>query len=259
MRRLLPGALSLAVLVSACAGLKPAPPPGAPSAVRLDEVRGALEQRRRDLRSLRAFARFAYASPQEDHKGRQLLLLRRPDRLRSELFSPFGSVFVLAAHGGRLTAYAPREKAAWEGAASARNLARYTGLALDVPTVVDLLLGIPPLEAGERTSLQEDAGAIKLLEWRDDAVSAAWFDPALLPLRYELRDAEGYVQARASFGEWTEPAGPRVPRQVSIEVPPSHQSVEITLSDPEVNVELADALFRIDLPAAIRRFDLDAE
>ena len=50
-------------------------------------------------------ARMRYTSPNESRRAKQIIIAERPDRLRLEVLSPFGAVFVLAANDGTLAAY----------------------------------------------------------------------------------------------------------------------------------------------------------
>ena len=77
-------------------------------------------------------ARVSYSSPEESRKAKQLLIAARPDRLRFEILSPFGTVFVLTAADGALAAWAREESTVYRGSASAANLQRYAQVDLPV-------------------------------------------------------------------------------------------------------------------------------
>src|SRR5512143_544694 len=144
MRRAAIAVLATAVALAGCS-IRPAPGPPAPAGALVDPsaIVAADAARRTTLRSLRAWARLAYESPDESHKAKQLLVAERPDRLRLEIFSPFGAVFVLAAADGSLAAYDRGAATVYRGAANADNLRRYTQMDLPVAGAVDLLLGTP--------------------------------------------------------------------------------------------------------------------
>jgi len=257
-RRAAVAALAAAVLLTGCA-TRPATRPQAgfagplPTAVQLV---AAVDARRAQVRALRAWARLRYTAPEESQSAKQLLVAERPDRLRLELFSPFGAVFVLTAADGALSAWDRGEKVVYRGAASAANLRRYTQMDLAVPTAVDLLLGTPPLPAGDG-QVSADGAAIRL--WQDDdaGVTATWFNAAFEPLRYERHARDGRVLLRVTFDGWAPAGGARLPMQLGIELPPTQRRIEIALTEPEVNPPLAAAAFALATPDGSREIGLD--
>src|SRR5262249_13156660 len=156
-------AVAVLVLLGGCAARTaqaPSLPSGPlPSAAR---VFAALEQRRASVRSIRAMARLHYASPEESRSAKQLVIAERPDRLRFEILSPFGAVFVLTAADGALAAWTRSESTVYRGTASAENLQRYAQVDLPVATAVDLLLGTPPLQANADGVVSADDDSIQL-------------------------------------------------------------------------------------------------
>ncbi|MFN8643191.1 MAG: DUF4292 domain-containing protein [Candidatus Binatia bacterium] len=259
MRRAAIAVLAAAVALAGC-GPRPAPRPTLPGGVSADAAAlvAADTARRAALRSLRAWARLSYESPQESHRAKQLLIAERPDRLRLEIFSPYGAVFVLAAADGSLAAYDRGAKTVYRGAANADNLRRYTQMDLPVAGAVDLLLGTPPIDAAEPGVVTVDADAIEL--WHgtaDGGARVAWYSAALAPLRYEERDRDGAVRLRAAWDGYAAIDGVPVATQLQIELPPSQQRIAIALSEVEVNPPLADGVFAFQTPAGSSVVDLD--
>lgn len=222
-----------------------------------DAIFAALAQRRATVHALRALARLSYSAPEESHKARQLLVAERPDRLRMEILSPFGTVFVLTTGGGTLTAWSREESTVYRGLASPENLERYAQLEVPVPVAVDLLLGTPPLRAAADSVVSADAAAVQL--WQDvgDGIRVGWFNDRLEPLRYEQRDAGGHVHLRVSFDAYTAVNGVTVPLQLGIELPLMQRRLDLTLSEPEINPHLATSVFALDTPPGSRLVDLD--
>jgi hypothetical protein len=81
-----------------------------------------------------------------DLRGRATILAgyRRPDRLRLELPGPGGARLIVVVSGAHITAVFPRERAVFEGAATAQTLGEVTGVALSAPDIMNLLVGIAP-------------------------------------------------------------------------------------------------------------------
>lgn len=259
MRRAAIAVLATAVALAGCAA-RPAPRRPAPVGARVDAdaIVAADAARRAALRGLRAWARLSYESPQESRRAKQLLVAERPDRLRLEIFSPFGAVFVLAAADGALAAYDRGAKTVYRGAANADNLRRYTQMDLPVAGAVDLLLGTPPIDAAEPGVVTADGDTIEL--WHgtaDGGARVVWYSSALAPLRYEERDGDGRVRLRAAYDGYTAVAGVPVATQLQIELPPSQQRIAIALSDIEVNPPLGDGVFAFQTPAGSAVVDLD--
>jgi outer membrane lipoprotein-sorting protein len=253
------GAALIAVVIAGCAAREPIRP-AAPSAAPLprgEDLLGSLSARRASIRGLRAMARMAYTAEGESRSTRQLMIAERPDRLRLEVLSPFGTVFVLTTGSGRLAAYVPDERTMYRGSASADNLARYTQIDLPASDAVDLLLGTPPL-AGDRASVvSEEDGLLKLWQDAGGKVYVTWFTDRLEPARYEQRDSEGRVLLRARYGAFTDVAATRLPSELEVELPSSQQRINISYRQSEANPPLADTTFALITPPGSREIALD--
>jgi outer membrane lipoprotein-sorting protein len=217
----------------------------------------AIEARRDMIQSIRAVARMRYTSPNESRRAKQVIVAERPDRLRLEILSPFGIVFVLAAQDGTLAAYSRDEATVYRGEASAENMARYAGVDLPVSMAIDLLLGTPPVGDAWDGVVSRSEGGLELWQNRSRGTQVTWFTARLEPVRYEQRDEDGYVRLRATFDAYTSVDGARLPTLVDLELPPSRERIEITLRDPEVNPVLARSVFALETPPGSREVDLD--
>lgn len=256
-------AIAVLATVVALAGCttRPAPaPPAAGPPADLAALLDADAARREAVRALRAWARLSWTSPAESRSARQLLVAERPDRLRLEVFSPFGAVFVLASAGGRLAAYDRQEAVVYRGAATAENLQRYTQVDLPVARAVELLLATPPLDATAPTTVAADGDTLVVRQRTPDGgTRITWYAAAGEPLRYEERNTAEAVQLRASYEDWALVEGVRLPQRVQFELPASSQRIAITLSDIEVNPPLAGTVFALQTPSGSREVDLGRE
>jgi hypothetical protein len=217
-----------------------------------------MAQRRAMFHSLRTLARLTYTSPTETRHAKQIILAARPDRLRFEVLSPFGPIFVLATSAGRLAAYAREEATVYRGTASPANLERYTSVELPITAAVDLLLATPQLDGDPDPAVSWDDGAVRLLCDADDRTArVVWLTPQGDPARFERWAADGDVVLRATFSQYAEVSGIRVPLQLSLETPAIHRRIDIELREPEINPVLDEPLFALDTPRGSKEVDLD--
>ena len=93
-------------------------------------------------------ARLRYRSPEGNQSARQVLVLQRPDHARIEIYSLFGTHFVLASRSGRFAAYVPSESTLYRGSATKNNLGRYLPVTLSVAEILDHVLATPALRDG---------------------------------------------------------------------------------------------------------------
>jgi outer membrane lipoprotein-sorting protein len=239
---------------------KPAPVTGLPAeaSVLTRRIADSLRERRIRFRTLRSRAQLTYRAPgQSVQHAKHVIIAQRPDRLRFEVYSLLGSLFVLTARAGALTAYLPRESTVYRGAASRANLARYTHVDLSVSSAIDLLLGTPPLSGEGVTDVSADGGLLRYTQVDRAHSRSAWFDGDLQLQRYESVARSGDIDVRASFAEYQSVDGVAVATRLTLELPASGERIEIALRDPEVNPAVPDSLFTLVVPADSREVDLD--
>ncbi|MFQ5667182.1 MAG: hypothetical protein ACE5I7_12215 [Candidatus Binatia bacterium] len=231
-------------------------PPVLPSAARLQ---AALLARRDALQSLRALARVRYRDPQESNTSREALVVARPDRIRVEVLSVFGSVFVLTTGNGVMAAYARRANTVYRGRASPENLERYARLGLPVHSLVDIVLATPPVHPDRPAEVSFDtaAGRIRLRQEFDEGVQLVWFSDARLPVAAEERDPAGRAHWRATFGDYENHRDVLVATRVGFELPAWSQAVEMTLRDIDVNPSLDHSIFALQTPPDSKVVNLD--
>jgi hypothetical protein len=217
-----------------------------------------LRHERTSRTSLRTLAKVAYDGPDGNGHTRQVLVVARPTRLRIEVLSALGSLFVLTADDGVLAAYAPREGTIYRGHASRANLWRYAHVDLSVADVVNLLLGTPPPRVGrnEVVSFDPEMKAIELWREIDSGAQVVWFNGMLRATAVEERDNEGRVRWRARFEDFA-PNQADLPQRVEIEIPPQNQHLAIDLQDPEINPTLTESIFRLSTPPGVAEVHLD--
>jgi len=254
-------ALATLCFVSACTTRAPVTvftaPDSLPEAATLNT---ALADRRAVMHSMRALARLHYKDPEASNTSREAIAVARPDRLRVEVLSFLGAVFVLTTDNGRFTAYAMREKTVYRGEASPENMWSYARIGLPVVDLVDIMLGTPPQRSADWSQVAWDPerGWIELTqEFSNGAEQVVWFLGSL-PAAAEFRDPFGEVQWHATFSSYQEHDGVPIATRIRLEVPARDRSVEIELNDVDVNPTLDDSTFALDVPDGVRVVDIGA-
>jgi hypothetical protein len=207
---------------------------------------------------MRALAHLRYRDPDESNTSREAIVVARPDRLRVEVLSMFGSVFLLTADDGMMSAYARQERTVYRGRASAENLWHYGRVALPVGEVIDILLATPPPRSGAaRVTFDRAAESVAL--WRDleHGAQVVWFSDAGLPAAAEERDHTGQPLWRATFGGYEQRSGAAIATRIGLEFPAAQRTLEITLENVDVNPLLERSLFAFQTPPGTRIVDLD--
>lgn len=136
--------LAVIATLAGCAG------PSCPKQLITDPAR-ALASRGYDpgaIVSLRAEAKVDQRGKQGRIKGRVLMFVERPNRVRFDAMTQFGPALVLTSDGGSFALSDFKEGRFLTGVACERNIARLVGVALSGDAVANVLLGdVPALEA----------------------------------------------------------------------------------------------------------------
>ncbi len=171
-------------------------------AVTAAELLDGLAARRTAVTSLRARARLR--SGLSGLWTREALLVRRPDAVRIDVLSPFGLALAVGVQGALLWAYPPREATRYEGVASAANLTRFLGAPIEVPDVVDLLLGVPParLPVGPPALSATREGEYRLTLPLAAGAQTIWFAGDTLAVRRAEETRDGAVALTVAFDDY---------------------------------------------------------
>jgi outer membrane biogenesis lipoprotein LolB len=260
MRAWLALTLTVGSICAGCAAVRrPAvvvPPQVLPSAAQLE---AALTSRREAVHSLRALARIRYRDPDGSHSARQAIIAARPDRVRIEVTTFVGSIFVLTSDDGALTAWERQENTVYRGQASPENLWRYIHVELPVSELVDIVLGTPPPRPGAQAEVSFDSQAGSVRLWQRLAAGAlvVWFSESELPVAAEERGADGQPLWRATFGEYRDLDGFPMATRIGLEAPIWHRALEMDLDSIDLNPELDRSVFALQTPPGSKVVTLD--
>jgi hypothetical protein len=232
-------------------------PSALPSAADLE---AQLAVRRAAVHSLRALAHLRYREPEESGTSRQAIIVARPDRLRVEVLSVLGAVFVVTTNQGAITAYARQEDTVYRGAASPANLERYARVGLPVGDLIDIVLATPAPHSAEhdRVSFDTTIGAVRLVRTLADRQQSVWFSLPSTPVAAEERGDDGHLDWHATFGGYEDHGGVPIATQVNIELPRWARSLELVLSDVDVNPSLDNSVFAFQTPPGSKEVNLES-
>jgi hypothetical protein len=184
----------------------------------------------------------------------QALLVQRPAAVRIDVLSPFGLTLALGTLGDTLWAYPPAEGVLYEGPATPANLARFVGAPVEVPDLVDILLGVAPN--------RQPVGPVhfEVVSGRVYQLTLPLADGAQL-LRFsgdtlELQEVEEVRDERLTMRVKLAEYEQGFPRRLDVEVPATTQSATLAYDSIEPNAPLARGLF--EPPGAERVLPLEA-
>jgi hypothetical protein len=236
-----------------------------------------------------AEAKLDYIGPRGRLRGNVLYLASVPDRVRLDLFSPFGAVLsTLTSDGTRFSLLDPRAKRFFYGPANACNLARFTQVSLPPAVLVDLLRGDAPVLVHQptATSLKWEGGRYVLgiastrgaserieLEPLPEDMARPWSEQRVRVLGVEVVQSgvslykvalTGHEPATTAAARIDPdglepplpPSGPtcraELPRRVHIEVTSEGHDLLLAVSDLSHNPPLTPASFSQERPNGVR-------
>jgi hypothetical protein len=226
-----------AVLAAGCAFRRPVPSLGPP--VSAETLFAPLAARRVAITSLRARARVK--SGLARLWVREALLVRRPDAVRMDVLSPMGLALAVGTISKTLWAYPPADGIRYEGAATPGNFARLLGAPVDVPDLIDILLGLPP----HRDAVAPpDVEAVADGEYRVDlrfaeGAQTLWFATASHALLRVEESRTGAPLLRVSFTDYRD----GMPHGLEVSAPDAGRAVSLTYDTVEPNAVIDPALF----------------
>lgn len=254
-----------------------------------DAALGRMHDSQACSRGVSAEAKLDYIGPRGRLRGNVLYLMSVPDRVRLDLFSPFGATLsTLTSDGERFSLLDPRQKRFFYGPANACNLARFTQVSLPPAVLVDLLRGEAPVlvhpQGSATVTWDGDRYVVRIastrgaserveLEPLPEDVARPWSEQRVRVLKVhveqygvplysvELLDhAPAKTAAPRVDPDGLEPpvppSGPscdaELPRRVHIEVPAEGHDLVLAVSDVSHNPPLPNGSFSQERPPGVR-------
>lgn len=186
-------------------------------------------------------------------RGRQLIALERPARLRVEVQGLLSqTVAVLVTDGSRYELFRAADRSYDSGPVHPGLLWEQAHLDLTPEEAIGLLLGMPEPDPGLRpvAALGDAEGSVRidLADAGGRVRRRARFDAAGLLRRIEVLDAEGERVWAAEFGDYAPVDGVDFAHAVTLEVAAGGTRAEITLRDVQLNPTLPPDIFRLRAP-----------
>ncbi len=250
MKRIAVGA-ALLCWATACAtpiSFQPLPPGDSSAARLLDDWEARASQRQR----LRGLARLAV--DREDGsvqlRGKQLVVLERPSRLRVEVLGFLNqSLAVIATDGEGFEVYRAEDQSYETGEVDAHLLWNEAGIDLSPDEAVAVLLGVPisePLPA-PASAARNSKGQIRI-DLPDAAGSVAQrvtFDLDGKLRVFEVLDDSGAVVWAAQYDAYRDVDGSPFAHSIDVDVRAGSTRAEISFSRVELNPELPPGMFHL--------------
>jgi hypothetical protein len=208
--------------------------------------------------SMSGLAKFEMVTPERSMSGNQVLLIEKPDRLRAEVLSLFGSpLLLLAADGEELDVLLPFENEFYTGSASPENLGRFVRLPLQLKDLVKILLYQPPMIAAERVAGYDLNGDGWLVERQNPPYRQELFFDAqkrLVEVNYYNRSG---LSLAIEYGKFSDEDP--MPQQFEIRFPRHETTASLKFSDLEVNGKLDPNLFQLTIPRGAEVISLEEQ
>ncbi|PLX94454.1 MAG: hypothetical protein C0621_05400 [Desulfuromonas sp.] len=199
-------------------------------------------------RSLQGLAKVKVTTGGKTTSTRQALFLRRPDRLRSEVLSPFGTpLLLLASDGETLDLFYPGENRFYRGAASWGNLSQILRLPVSPAVLVPLVLFEPPLLPWREATVERLHDGVRLRLVADDGGEQHFdFDLELRLQQGDYIDSAG-VNLSLNYGDFSPETG--FPQTMALELPGASARLSLSFSEVDLNVALPLERFHLTPPA----------
>lgn len=209
--------------------------------------------------SVQGLAKVKVHSPDESLNGTQVILAEKPDRLRAETLSPFGTpLLLLSVDGEDLGVSLPSRNLYYTGTATPENLGRFVNIPLSLPALVSVLLYQPPvILASSEEAFELAEGGWLLVRYGVPGRQELTFshDRQLVGVSYFDQDEP---VLKIDYGQFTEQGG-GFPQYFGIELSGQKITASLEFSDLEINGKLPPGIFQLLPPPGSTIIPLDHE
>lgn len=251
--------LMIASLLTACAPVRSKLVGEPVSPTFADELVQAWSEASARVSSLQGLAKVKVQAPLNSVNGSQVLLAQKPDRLRAETLSPFGTpMLLLAASDGTLDVSLPGQNVYYTGKASPANLDLFVNLPLRLSDLVDILLYQPSLI----TAWKEEAFSLQKGGWLLVRHGTLRRQELVFNLQRQLVEVTYFENndlfMKINYAQIPE-QGERFPHLLTLEIPGKHATVSLEFTDVKTNGDLRPETFQLVRPPGARIVYLNGE
>lgn len=209
------------------------------------------------VNSMQGLAKVKVHTPEDSMAGSQVILAEKPNRLRAETLSPFGSpILLLTVDGEDLGVSLPSRKLFYRGAATPENISRFVRIPLSLPALVTVLLYQPPM----MDALREEAFELGEKGWLLVRYGTPVRQEIIFNIDRQLVEVSYFDQdkllLKIDYGQFAE-EGDRFPHYFGIELPRQKTTASLEFSDLETNVELRPGIFQLTPPPGSKVVSFD--
>lgn len=248
---------ALALALGGCATVALPPEPRLPApAWEAEKLIESLQQRDRQLRTVRALAQVDYSGPEGKHGFQEAVVIQRPDHLRLETLTFLGAILIVTANEREVAGLHPREGVFVRGPSTKDNLRRYTQIPLELEEITTLLSGLPPVDAGAAPRLEGNTLVFYADGRKRDSVTFDLQQP--VPSQWERFNADGAVELTAQFGNYVSTPAGLFAQHIQFEANLQKKKVEVRYQEPEINGAVSAELFSQQKPASAKEVPIEA-
>jgi hypothetical protein len=226
--------------------------PLSPGDPRPDQLLEDWVERASERQRLRGLARLAVDGHDGSVRlrGKQLVVLERPSRLRVEILGFLNqSLAVIATDGEGFEVYRADSQSYETGEVDEHLLWKEAGIDLSPDEAVAVLLGVPisePLPTPANAARDAEGRiCIDLADARGLVVQRVTFDPAGRLRALEVLDDSGGVVWAAQFDAYRDVGGSPFAHSIEIDVRSGMTHAEISFRNVELNPDLPPEMFRL--------------
>jgi outer membrane lipoprotein-sorting protein len=241
--------LAALLFLAGCAGAS------CPTQLITDPAQAIAAQKHAPIRSLRAEAKIDQRGRDGRIKGKIMMFVERPDRVRFDAMTQFGPALILTSDGQNFALSDFKDNRYMAGPACAESLGRVIGVALASSEVASVLLGEAPLIAGS-DALRCSGGSYKLerkgadgareeleLVVHDADRKLPASEQRLYLAAATLWNARGEKLYRVRYEDYAKVGAAEFPHTVRIDDFANDSDALLRLSDVALDVKVPDGAF----------------
>jgi hypothetical protein len=214
------------------------------------ELLGVLADNATSFTSLKGVARISLREEGEKTvKGKHILLVKKPRRVRTEILGLFGQPMAVAVvDGGSASLLVPRERVLYTGEASPRNIQRILRIPLEVKDLVNFILYQVPVIVYRSAVLNPlpGNGFRLILQGKGSVEEELDFDAGKKLVKALFRNGSEEVLT-VRYGNFSEGENP-FPQRLELSLPQRGTEARVEFSSLQTNVDIDDGLFRLEKP-----------